>query len=260
MRRVHPAMVAAACLVMLFLLAPLLVVLLMAFSGTEAFHFPPPTLSLRWFHAFFASDSYFNSLFRVSIPLGLAAGGVAMVLGTLAALALVRFDLRRKAAVQAVLLSPLFMPHILLGAGFYLYFARLGLGGGWLALVASHVIIGVPYVLRSVAAGLANMDPRLEEAAMSLGASRLQAFAKVTLPIARTSILSGGIFAFVVSFSDVNVSLFVAGTGLSTLPVHVFSQVQFESDPTIAAASALQILLVGLLMLALQGSSALRRG
>ena len=103
MRRVHPAMVAAACLVMLFLLAPLLVVLLMAFSGTEAFQFPPPALSLRWFHAFFASDSYFNSLFRVSIPLGLAAGGVAMVLGTLAALALVRFDLNgERVSAQSV--------------------------------------------------------------------------------------------------------------------------------------------------------------
>ncbi len=109
-----------------------------------------------------------------------------------------------------------------------------------------------PYVIRSVTAGLVGMDPRLEEAAMSLGASRIQAFFKVTLPLLRSSLLSGAIFAFIISFSDINLALFLSGPESTSLPVHLFSQIQWQGDPTIAAASTLQIVIIGLLILLVQ--------
>ena len=113
-------------------------------------------------------------------------------------------------------------------------------------------MICTPYVIRSVTAGLVGMDPRLEEAAMSLGATRLQAFFKVTLPLLRSSLLSGAIFAFIISFSDINLALFLSGPQSTSLPVHLFSQLQWQADPTIAAASALQIAIIGTLILVVQ--------
>ncbi len=242
-------LLALVVLTFAFLLLPLLIVLLMAFSHSESLSFPPQSFSLRWFRAFFHSDSYWNALVHVSIPLGLASCAVATLFGSAAALAVTRLDFPGRGAVQAAILSPLFVPHILLGAAFYVYFTRIGLAGGMVSLVASHSVIGIPFVVHTVTAGLVGIDHRLEEAAVALGASRLQAFAMVTLPIGRSSIASGALFAFVASFSDVNVSLFVSGAGFATVPVQIFSQLQFESDPTIAAASAVQIVCVGVLVL-----------
>jgi putative spermidine/putrescine transport system permease protein len=251
-----PALVwTLAVTTLVLVLLPLAVVCLMAFSPSEMLNFPPTGLSLRWFEAFFTSDSYITALVHVSLPLGLIAAALATVFGTLAALALSRLEFRGRAALQVAILSPLFIPHILLGASFYVVFAHVVVLPGLLPLVASHVVITLPYVVRTVSAGLAGVDRRLEEAAIILGASRMQAFIRVTIPVARLSILSGALFAFVVSFSDVNVSLFVAGPGLATLPVQIYSQLQFESDPTIAAASAVQIALIAVVLLMLRPGS-----
>jgi len=144
------------------------------------------------------------------------------------------------------------VPHILLGAALYLYFVHLGMKASLLTITLSHLVISTPYVIRSVTAGLVGLDPRLEEAAMSLGASRVQAFFKVTLPMLRSSLMSGAIFAFIISFSDINLSLFLSGPGTTTLPMHIFSEIQWGGDPTIAAASALQIIVVGFLILLVQ--------
>jgi len=113
-------------------------------------------------------------------------------------------------------------------------------------------------VIRSVTAGLVGMDPRLEEAAMSLGATPLQAFFKVTFPLLQSSLLSGAIFAFIISFSDINLALFLSGPESTSLPVHLFSQIQWEGDPTIAAASSLQIVIIGALILLVQRTFRLR--
>ena len=121
-----------------------------------------------------------------------------------------------------------------------------------MTLLIGHIVIATPYVIRCVTAGLVGMDPRLEEAAMSLGASRPQAFIKVTLPLLRSSLVTGAVFAFIISFSDINLALFLAGANAPSLPVQIFSQIQFEADPSIAAASALQIVIVGGLILLVQ--------
>ncbi len=233
------------------LLAPLVVVAAVSFGSTATFDFPPRGLSLRWYQAFFASEMFVRA-FRVSQGVGLLTALLATVAGTLAAIGLVRLAFRGRQAIETFFLSPLLVPHILLGAAVYLYLARLAWPTSSLTLLVGHVVIATPYVIRCVTAGLVGMDPRLEEAAMSLGASRLQAFVKVTLPLLRSSLVSGGVFAFIVSFSDINLALFLASANAPSLPVHIFSQIQFEADPSIAAASALQIVIVGGLILLVQ--------
>lgn len=234
------------------LLAPLVVVVVVSFGTSAAFEFPPTGFTLRWFEAFFASKSFVTSFFQVSLVVGLLAGLLATVLGTIAAIGLVRFRFFGREVLETFFLTPLLVPQILLGAALYLFYARLDVQASIITLLGGHLVICTPYVIRSVTAGLVGMDPRLEEAAMSLGATRLQAFFKVTLPLLRSSLLSGAIFAFIISFSDINLALFLSGPESTSLPVHIFSQIQWEGDPTIAAASSLQIVIIGTLILVVQ--------
>jgi putative spermidine/putrescine transport system permease protein len=242
----------AVFLVYAGLLAPLIVVIGTSVNSGAGFDFPPKGLSLRWYATFFASAPFLNAFFGVSLVVGILTALVASVIGALAAIGVVRFRFTGREALEAFFLMPLLMPHILLGAALYLYFVRFGMKSSLLTITLGHLVIATPYVIRSVTAGLVGIDPRLEEAAMSLGASRMQAFFKVTMPQLRASLLSGAIFAFIISFSDINLSLFLSGPGVTTLPMHVFSEIQWGGDPTIAAASALQIITVGLLILLVQ--------
>jgi putative spermidine/putrescine transport system permease protein len=231
-----------------FLLAPLVVVVAVSFDPTDAFRFPPPGLSLRWYAAFFTREAFVRAFFRVSLVVALGVSGLATLLGGLAAIGLVRFAFRGRTAVETAFLSPIVVPEILLGAGLYLFYTRIRLQATLTALVLGHLLIAIPYVVRTVSAGLAGVSLSLEEAAMSLGATRAQAFWKVTLPLIRSSLLSGAIFAFIISFSDINLALFITGPETVTLPVHIFSEIVWQSDPTIAAASTLQIALIAILL------------
>jgi len=249
----RPAFLLPTVVVVYFLLiAPLLVVVGVSFNAGAGFDFPPKGLSLRWYEAFFESRAFTRSFFRVSLVVAIACSISATTIGTLAAIGLVRFRFRGRQALESFFLMPLLVPHILLGAALYLFYARLGVGASIVTLFLGHLVISTPYVIRSVTAGLVGMDPRLEEAAMSLGASRIQAFMKVTLPLLRSSLVSGAIFAFIISFSDINLALFLSGPDTTSLPVHIFSQIQWEGDPTIAAASALQIMIIFCLILLVQ--------
>ncbi len=234
------------------LLAPLVVVVAVSFGPSAAFEFPPSGMTLRWFEAFFTSQSFVTSFFRISLVIGVTAAASATLLGTAAAVGLVRFRFLGREALETFFLAPLLVPQILLGAALYLFYARLAVTASIWTLLWAHLIICTPFVIRSVTAGLVGMDPRLEEAAMSLGATRVQAFFKVTLPLLRSSLLSGAIFAFIISFSDINLALFLSGPQSTSLPVQIFSQIQWQGDPTIAAASTLQILIIGLLIFVVQ--------
>src|SRR6266498_514598 len=241
-------LLASVVAIYLFLLAPLLIVVAVSFDPTDAFRFPPRGVSLRWYAAFFASEMFVRAFFRVSLGVALALSVLATAVGGLAAIGLVRFLARGRALMETLFLTPLVVPEILLGAALFLYYSRLKLATSIAGLVLAHLLLAIPYVVRTVSAGLVGVDRSLEEAAMSLGASRAQAFWKVTMPLIRSSLLSAAIFAFIVSFSDINIALFVAGPDSVTLPVHVFSQIVWQADPTIAAASTLQIVLIAALL------------
>jgi putative spermidine/putrescine transport system permease protein len=239
-------------LVFVFLLAPLVVVVLVSFNPTQSFRIPTTEFSLRWYGKFLSLAPFRDGLFLVSLPVAIAAGTMATLLGTLSAIYLVRCRVFARNTIESFFMLPLLIPSILLGAALYLVAARIGVAGSFWTIIVGHALLGVPYVLRIVGAGLVAVDPRLEEAAISLGCTPAQAFRKVVLPVLRSSIFSGAIFAFIVSFSDINLALFVAGPSTTTLPIHVFSQIFWEGDPTIAAASSLQIVIVGSLILAIQ--------
>ena len=153
------------------LLAPLVVVAV-SFGPSAAFEFPPRGLTLHWFEAFFGSQAFVTAFFRVSLLVGLLSAVLATVLGTSAALGLVRFRFFGREAVETFFLAPLLVPEILLGAALYLFYARLAVQASVWTLLWGHLVICTPYVIRSVTAGLVGLDPRLEEAAMSLGATR----------------------------------------------------------------------------------------
>jgi ABC-type spermidine/putrescine transport system permease subunit II len=241
-------LVAIAVVIYLFLLAPLLIVVAVSFDPTDGFRFPPPGFSLRWYLAFFTSETFMRAFFQVSLVIALIVSVLATVIGGMAAVGLVRFLTRGRTLMETLFLAPIVVPEILLGAALFLYYTRLKVSTSVAGLIAAHLLLALPYVVRTVSAGLTGIDRSLEEAAISLGASRAQAFSKVTLPLIRSSLLSGAIFAFIVSFSDINIALFVAGPESMTLPVHVFSQILWQADPTIAAASTLQILLIAALL------------
>ena len=239
-------------LVYVGLLAPLVVVIAVSFGRSATFEFPPTGLTLRWFEAFFTSQPFVTSFFRVSLVIGVFAALLATMLGAGAAIGLVRFRFFGREAVETFFLLPLLVPELLLGAALYLLYARLEIHASIFTLLWGHVVICTPYVIRSVTAGLVGMDPRLEEAAMSLGATPLQAFFKVSFPLLQSSLMSGAIFAFIISFSDINLALFLSGPESTSLPVQLFSQIQWEGDPTIAAASSLQIVIIGALIVLVQ--------
>jgi putative spermidine/putrescine transport system permease protein len=238
-------------LVYVLILSPIIVVIAVSFDDTGLYQFPPRHLSLKWFVAFFESKPYFTSFINVSLPVGLMVAAAATLLGTLVAIGLTRFRFSGRNAAEMLFVSPLFVPEILFAAALYLIYAQLGLRSSLFTIAAGHLVVALPFVVRSVTAGLVGIDPVLEEAARNLGASRPRAFWLATLPLLQSSIVSGAVFAFIVSFSDINLALFLSGPGTTTLPVHIFSQLQFRDDPTIAAASCLQIVLVGTLLLVL---------
>jgi putative spermidine/putrescine transport system permease protein len=234
------------------LLAPLVVIVAVSFGPSPNYDFPPTGFSLRWYEAFFSSREFVRSFFQVSLVLGLLSAMISTLLGTLAAIGLVRLRFKGREALEAFFLSPLFIPEILFGAALYLIYARLGVRPSMTTLLLGHVVICSPFVIRTVTAGLVGLDSRLEEAAMSLGAGKVQAFLKVALPLIQSSMLSGFIFAFIISFSDINLALFLSCPNSTTLPVHIFNILIFEGDPTVAAASTLQIVIVGALIWAVQ--------
>jgi putative spermidine/putrescine transport system permease protein len=241
------------------LLAPLIVVVATSFSASSGFDFPPHGLSLRWYRAFLESEAYVKSFFKVSLVLALLVAVFSTALGMLAAIGLVRFRYPGREFVETFFLLPLVTPEIILGATLYLYYSRLGLTASIWTLLLAHLVIATPYVIRCVTAGLAGIDLRLEEAARSLGATPVQAFVRVSLPLLRSSLLSGAVIAFIISFSDINLALFLTGPDVTPLPVHIFAQIHWEADPTIAAAATLQIAIIGCLILLVQRIVRLRQ-
>lgn len=222
-------------LMALWLIAPLLVVIPLSLTGEKSFKFPPATWSTRWYDNLFSNSVWVDALMN-SLIVALIVVAVSIVLGTACALGLEHGRLPGKAIVRALVLSPMIIPIVIVAVGIYSVFLPRQLIGTRFGFVLAHAALAVPFVVVSVSASLAGFDRRLEQAAASLGASPWTTFWRVTLPAIAPGMLAGGILAFITSFDEVVVGLFLSTPELRTVPVQMFLTVQ-DIDPTIAAAS-----------------------
>jgi len=241
---------AVLAVTLVFLVAPIVVSTMMSFDGRSYLgKFPPPEYSTRWFVNFF-SDAYYLHGLKTSVVLAVIATTVSTAAGVSAAIVLDRYEFPGKQALEALFLSPLVVPAVVIGFALLLFFALIGVFDGFTRLLGGHIIITFPYTVRTTLAGLVGIRKTLTEAAMSLGATERQAFWDVTFPLARTGIVAGAVFAFAFSMDDVAVSLFLTSPGTYTLPVAMVSMMRTNFDLTIAAAAVvLMLFTVGLIFI-----------
>ncbi|WP_348648958.1 ABC transporter permease subunit [Mesorhizobium sp. NZP2077] len=229
-------------LVIFYLLVPELLVVVMSFSAGQFLQFPPPGLSLQWYRAFFSDPSWYGAAWT-SIQIGIVTTILSTILGTLAAYGLNRSVPQLRSTLTMVILTPITFPVIVVAIATYLGLLKLGLLGSMTGIVLAHTIGAVGYVVVIVSATLANFDPALERAAMSMRANPLRTFIRVTLPLIRPGIIGGAVFAFLASFDEVVVTSLVAGFSIRTLPLKMWENIRNQIDPTIAAVSSLLILI-----------------
>jgi putative spermidine/putrescine transport system permease protein len=230
-----------------FLLLPALVVTLAAFNSRAILSFPPESWSWRWFIKAIAYDD-FQAGFRNGLIVTAWASSIALVVGAAFAFALERYDFRLKRSLETVLLSPLVVPHFTIGLGFLILAAQVGLARGYAVVVACHVVLVLPFVLRSVYISLRNLDPHLELAAASLGASPRRVLTTITLPLLLPGLVSGWLFAAILSFNEFTASLFVTAQRTQTLPVALYNYVREYADPSMAAISVIYIVVTATLL------------
>ena len=235
--------------VLVFLVAPIFVIVPLSFSSGSFIYYPLPGVSLRWYEDFFTSAFWLPSL-KNSLIVGISATVLATGLGTLAALGIWRARFPAQALVLAILISPMVVPVIIVAVGVYFAFAPLGLTDGYLGLILAHTTLGVPFVVITVLATLSSFDRTLIRAAENLGASQIETFRRVTLPLILPGVASGAIFAFAASFDEVVVALLIAGPGQRTLPRQMFAGINDNISLTIAAAATMLIAISLLLMIA----------
>lgn len=229
----------------MFLLMPILIVILASVSESSYLTFPPRTLTFKWYVKAFSEGQYVSS-FRYSLLLAAVTVCISSVSGTLAAFANMRYTYPGRSFVNAFILSPLIFPMVIIGIALLQFYTMLKISGSFLGLVLGHVVITFPYVVRTVTASLYRFDETLEEAAWTLGANQFLTFLKITLPLIRPGIIAGAIFTFIVSFDNVPVSIFLVGIKATTLPVVIFSYIEYGVDPSIAAISSIFICLTAL--------------
>ncbi len=235
-------------LVAAFVALPVLIVVPISFGETRLLQFPPQGFSLQWYENFFTSPQWLRATGN-SLLIGALVALTSAVIGTLVSFAIVRGRSKGGPAVTGLMTLPLVVPNVIFGTALYGIFLQLGLTGTVLGFVIAHTVLAVPYVVVNVTSSLRRLDSRLEIASASLGATPLKTFARVTLPLILPGALAGGLFAFMISFDEVVVALFLGGAGLETLPLKMWSSVQFQIDATIAAVSTLLIAVTTLIVL-----------
>ncbi|MCB1719008.1 MAG: ABC transporter permease [Candidatus Competibacteraceae bacterium] len=231
--------------VLLLLQLPVIIVVLASVTETSYLTVPPKGFTLDWYARVLGDASYIKAIL-FSFTLAVATTILALICGTAAAYALVRRKVPGGEAISALLTAPLVFPAVVIAVALLQFYTLTGVRGTFGALAAAHLLITLPYVVRSVLASLSGVDPALEEAARTLGANSWTAFRKVTLPLIRPGLVAGGIFSFIVSFDNVPVSIFLVSVRQTTLPVKIFAAVEHGIDPGIAAISTLLILVTGL--------------
>lgn len=231
---------AFAAVILAFLMMPVVVVVLASFTNTSYLTIPPKGLTLRWYEAVFNDREYIDALW-FSLILAVVVTAVSIVLGTMAAYALSRRQVPASAAITGLLMSPLAFPGVVIGVALLQYYTLTGLRGGFIGLLLAHLVITLPYTVRTILASMAGADAEIEAAARVLGANPWVAFWTATLPVIRPGLMAGGLFAFITSFDNVPVTIFILGTRHMTLPVKIFTAIEYGVDPSIAALSTVLI-------------------
>jgi putative spermidine/putrescine transport system permease protein len=241
-----------------FILAPLLVVVIISFNGGTVASLPIESWSLRWYYKAFETRAFIGSLWT-SAWLAVAAMLIAAPLALAAAFATARTDFPGRSAIEAIVMAPILIPGIVIGIALLLSASLLELRDAPVRLLIAHVLIALPYCMRTIHASLARLDQNLIDGAMTLGANRWRAFWHITLPLVRPGIIAGMIFAFLQSFGDVSISLFLTDARNNTLPLTIMSFLEHYPDPTVAAMSSLVTLGSLALAIGLERLAGLRR-
>lgn len=234
----HRVIVAA---VLIFLISPILVIMPLSFNSEPYFSYPMPGLSLRWYEDFFTNARWTMAL-KTSVIVAVSVTFLATALGTVAALGLSRPNFPARSAFMSILISPMVVPVIISAVGMYFFYTRIGLTNSLPGLILAHTALATPFVVITVTATLFGFDQTLVRAGASLGADPVRVFFKVTLPLILPGVISGSLFAFVTSFDEVVVVLFLASPEQRTLPKQMFSGIREMISPTILAAATILIL------------------
>ncbi|WP_280156551.1 ABC transporter permease [Piscinibacter sp. XHJ-5] len=241
-----------ACVaVLLYLLLPILVIMPLSFSDSSFLVYPIPAWSLKWYRNLFESAEWARAA-KNSFIVAPAATLIATVLGTMAAVGLSRTQFAFKGLLMSALILPMVVPIVVVGVSTYLFFAPLGLADSYTGLIVVHAALGAPFVVTTVLATLQGFNHNLVRASLSLGASPLATFFRITLPVIAPGVISGALFAFATSFDEVVVTLFLAGPEQVTLPRQMFTGIRENITPTIAAVATLLIVFTTSLLLVLE--------
>ncbi|WP_227368706.1 ABC transporter permease [Halomonas sp. M20] len=245
-------------LIFLFLIGPLLIIIPLSFNAEPYFtfseamlSFDPAGYSLRWYEDFFTSSKWLNAI-KNSFIVGIASTLLATVLGTIAALGLSSRYMPARGAIMALLISPMIVPLIISAAAMFFFFSKINLAQTYLGVILAHTVLGIPFVVITVTATLSSFDTTLIRAAHSLGANPTRTFFKVVLPLVTPGVVSGALFAFITSFDEVVVVLFIAGPEQRTMPIQMWSGIREQISPTILAVATLLVVLSMLLLTTLE--------
>jgi putative spermidine/putrescine transport system permease protein len=258
MSRNGPLMLAFHCLFVTFMLAPIVLVCLVAFTPEGYLSLPTNGFSLRWFAALLGYPELLDA-FTTSLWLAVVSSTIAVTVASGAAIAIARYRFPGRDATTALFMSPLMVPHVVLGIAFLRFFSVVGISGTAAGLVLSHVIVIFPFALRLTLASATGLDRAFEHAAQSLGASRLTVLRRIILPLILPGIAAGWMLAMIQSFDELTMTVFIASPTTTTLPVWMFNYIQSNIDPLICAVSALLIVFAVTLMIALDRLFGLER-
>lgn len=250
MRKLGPVALIFHTLFVIFILAPLVMVIAVSFTDKGYLSLPTDGLSLRWFRAILDNPDFINA-FWMSVWLAFISASIAVIIAVPAALAIARRKFAGRDVIAAFLLSPLMIPHLVLGVAFLQFYSSIGLGGSFYGLAAAHVILITPYALRLALASATGLSTDAEHAALTLGASKFVTFRKITLPLILPGVAGGWLLSFITSFDELTMSVFVASPTTQTLPVRMYHHITQTIDPLIASISTVLIVLTFVLMMIL---------
>ncbi|MCJ2377392.1 ABC transporter permease [Vibrio sp. ZSDZ34] len=248
----------SAYLTLFFLMMPILVIIPLSFNAEPYFSFTPGMLafdkeaySLEWYAEIWHDDNWLLAI-KNSFLIGICATLIATILGTMAAIGLSNSSMPMQRVIMAILLSPMIVPLIITAAGMFFFYTQLNLAGTFWGVVIAHAALGTPFVIITVNAALAGFDYSLVQASLGMGAKPVYTFFKIIMPLIRPGVISGALFAFVTSFDEVVVALFLAGPEQKTIPRQMFSGLREQINPTILAVATLLVILSALLLFTLE--------